>query len=74
MSEGFRVVTSYRGHALLGDWESATRRPMTMERATRYVAQKMNSRSGELTETRRRHLESLGEFRSIRIEPVETGR
>lgn len=65
-TEQYRAVTQYTGHPRLGDWESATRRPMTLEEAGRFVATKM-------AHIARRGDTALGEFTGIRIEPLHVG-
>lgn len=63
MTEQYRVVTQYTGHPKLGDWESATERPMSLEKAKGYLSDKVD----HLTTA---DLSRVGEFTSIRIEPV----
>lgn len=40
MAELYCVITKYKGHPVLGDWESRTRRPMTRAKAEEYAAHK----------------------------------
>ena len=60
----YRVVTTYSGHPLLGTWESATRRTMTLLEANAFLERKVRFIA------KRDNPSSCGTFLGIRIEAV----
>ena len=63
----YRVVTVYGGHPMLGTWESASRRSMTLEQAGEFVTRKSRFIAN------RKVPSGCGVFLGMRIEAM-TGR
>lgn len=64
MGVSYRVVTRYGSHPLLGTWESATRRSMSLTEAGDYLNRKVQG------EAKREVPNACGEFLGVRIEAM----